>query len=150
MKEVGKKNIIPEATGVRKGNIFVQSSDSKEQADKRLGEESICSLCESEDSFRQSRGALWKLLKRYEIKKQMIRRLEYIYEDMEVMVRTSRNLIKKFQTRRGVRQDCVLSPLLFNLYIANLDRELKNRNIGGVAIDIIGRYKDMELSVQTI
>ena len=68
----------------------------------------------------------------------------------EVTVRTSRNLIKKFQTRRGVRQDCVLSPLLFNLYIANLDRELKNRNIGGVAVDIIGRYKDMELSVQTI
>jgi len=78
LKEVGKKNIIPETTGFRKGNIFVQSSDSKEQADKKLGEESICSLCGSEDSFRQSRGALWKLLKRYEIKKQMIRRLEYM------------------------------------------------------------------------
>lgn len=31
-------------------------------------------------------------------------------------------------------QGCVMSPLLFNLYIADLDKEMKNRNIGGVQI----------------
>jgi len=54
--------------------------------------------------------------------------------------RTNRDLTEKFQTRRRVRQGCVLSSLLFNLYIANfnsLDRELKNRNIGGVTIDSV-------------
>jgi len=51
--------------------------------------------------------------------------------------RTNRDLTEKFQTRRRVRQGCVLSSLLFNLYIANFDRELKNRNIGGVAIDSV-------------
>jgi len=53
------------------------------------------------------------------------------------MIRTNRGLTEKFQTRRGIRQGCVLSPLLFNLYIANLGRELKNRNIGRIAIDRI-------------
>lgn len=41
---------------------------------------------------------------------------------------------KKFRTRKGVRQGCVMSPLLFDLYIANIDRLFKERNIGGIEI----------------
>jgi len=44
LKEVGKKNIIPETTGFRKGNIFVQSSDSKEQVETKSWEKKVYAL----------------------------------------------------------------------------------------------------------
>lgn len=47
-------------------------------------------------------------------------------------VRTRQSITESFKTRKGVMQGCVMSPLLFNLYIADLDKEMKNRNIGGV------------------
>lgn len=49
-------------------------------------------------------------------------------------VRTRQGITENFKTRKGVMQGCVMSPLLFNLYIADLDKEIKNRNIGGVQI----------------
>lgn len=49
-------------------------------------------------------------------------------------VKTRQGITESFKTRKGVMQGCVMSPLLFNLYIADLDKEMKNRNIGGVQI----------------
>lgn len=50
-------------------------------------------------------------------------------------VRTKEGMTKIFKTTKGVRQGYVLSPLLFNLYIADMDKYMKRRGIGGIMID---------------
>lgn len=60
--------------------------------------------------------------------------MEKIYERTEMVVRTNQNYTDSFKTRKGVRQGCVLSPLLFNLYMAEIEERMKNQGIGGVGI----------------
>lgn len=59
--------------------------------------------------------------------------MEKIYEEMEVAVKITEEVSEKFRITKGVRQGCV-SPLLFNLYIADISKELERRNIGGVSL----------------
>jgi len=80
------------------------------------------------------RGILWRTLREMDLDEGMIRRLELIYEKTEVMVRTEAGLTESFVTRRGVRQGCVLSPLLFNMYMAGISEALKIRKIGGIEV----------------
>lgn len=80
------------------------------------------------------RETLWKALKRKGIKTKAVSRIEKIYEETVMAVRTRQGYTDSFKTRKGVRQGCMMSPLLFNMYIANLDKEMKERNIGGMQI----------------
>jgi len=64
----------------------------------------------------------------------LIGRIEKIYEDTEVVVRTREGYIEEFKTRKGVRQGCVMSLILFNVYMTDLDNRMRARGIGGVGI----------------
>jgi len=61
------------------------------------------------------------------IKEVSIKKIERIYERTEVLVRTEEGMMNGFETKKGVRQGCVLNPLLFNVYIAGIDIEFRNR-----------------------
>ena len=55
-----------------------------------------------------------------------------------------------FKCQKGVRQGCILSPLLFTLFIAGLDREIKKNNAGiqlhnGISLDILMYADDVAL-----
>ena len=45
-----------------------------------------------------------------------------VYVDQEATGRTRHGTMDWFQIRKGVRQDCKLSPCLFNLYTKNIMR----------------------------
>lgn len=76
------------------------------------------------------RSKLWELLEDKDISKIWIRKIKKMYDETEIVVRTQEGLSDSFRTCRGVRQGCVLSPILFNLYIADLDRHLEERGAG--------------------
>lgn len=57
-----------------------------------------------------------------------------MYEETEIVVRKQEGLSDSFGTCRGVRQGCVLSPILFNLYIADLDRHLEETGVAGLKL----------------
>jgi len=68
------------------------------------------------------------------MEERMVNRLERIYDKMEVLVRTNEGMSESFETKKGVRQGCALSPLLFNMYMIGLEHRFKNRKIGGVEV----------------
>ena len=59
---------------------------------------------------------LWKILQEMGIADLHTCRLRNLYAGQEATVRTGHRTIDWFQIRKGVRQGCILSPCLFNLY----------------------------------
>ena len=59
---------------------------------------------------------LWKTLKEIEIPDHLTCLLRNLYAGQEATVRTGHGTTDWFQTGKGVRQGCIWSPCLFNLY----------------------------------
>ena len=59
---------------------------------------------------------LWKFLKEMGTPDHLTCLLRNLYTGQEATVRTGHGTIDWFQTGKGVRQGCILSPCLFNLY----------------------------------
>ena len=59
---------------------------------------------------------LWKILKETGIPDHLICLLRNLYAGQQATVRTGHGTTDWFQIRKGVHQDCILSPCLFNLH----------------------------------
>ena len=58
----------------------------------------------------------WKILKEMGIPDHLTCLLRNLYAGQEATVRTGHGTTDWFQIEKGVRQSCILSPCLFNLY----------------------------------
>ena len=65
---------------------------------------------------------LWKILKEMGIPDHLTCLLRNLYAGQEATVRTEHGTTDWFQIRKGLRQGCILSPCLFNLYVENITR----------------------------
>jgi len=141
-EQVESMERLPETqAGFRKGkstmdNIFVLSHlvqrEGRTEGNERRLYALFADLSAAFDNI--DRDTLWRILRDMKLEEGLIRRMEKIYESTEVMVRTEEEISESFMTRRGVRQWCVLSPILFNLYMAGINEELRNRKIGGIEV----------------
>ena len=59
---------------------------------------------------------LWKVLQEVEIPDHLTGLLRNLYAGLEATVRTGYETTDWFQIGKGVRQGCIFSPCLFNLY----------------------------------
>ena len=65
---------------------------------------------------------LWKILKETGISDHLTGLLRNLYTGQEAAVRTGHGTTDWFQIGKGVRQVCILSPCLFNLYAEYIKR----------------------------
>ena len=90
---------------------------------------------------------LWKILREMGIPDHLTGLLRNLYAGQEATVRTGHGTIDWFQIRKGVRQGCILSPCLFNLYAeyitqnAELDEAQAGIKMSGRNINNL-RYTD--------
>ena len=93
---------------------------------------------------------LWKILKDMGIPDLLTCLLINLYAGQEATVRTGHGTTDWFQIGKGVRQGCILSPCLFNLYAeyimrnAGLDEAQGGIKIAGRNINNL-RYADVSL-----
>ena len=90
---------------------------------------------------------LWKILKGMGLPDHLTCLLRNLYAGQEATVRTGHGTTDWFQIGKGVRQGCILSPCLFNLYAeyimrnAGLDKAQAGIKIAGRNIHNL-RYAD--------
>ena len=84
---------------------------------------------------------LWKILKEMGIPDHLTCLLRNLYAGQEATVRTGHGTTDWFQIGKGVRQGCILSPCLFNLYAEYIMRnaglgehKLESRLTGEISI----------------
>ena len=73
----------------------------------------------------------------------MWRVLRSIYESVESSVLVNESQSRFFEIDTGLRQGCILSPILFDIYINGLAEEIQNAKLG---IKII-KYKNGKLGI---
>ena len=89
---------------------------------------------------------LWTILQEIGIPNYLTCFLRNLYADQEATVRTGHGTTDWFQIGKGVRQSCILSPCLFNLYVmrnAGLDEAQAGIKIAGRLLSITS---DMQMT----
>ena len=76
----------------------------------------ICSITHAKAFDCVDHNKLWKILAERGLPDHLICLLRNLYAGQEATVRTGHGTTDWFQIRKGVRQGCILSPCLFNLY----------------------------------
>lgn len=71
------------------------------------------------------RGVFVETMKQKGIREGLVERVEEVLRETRSRVRVGDRAGEEFWTARGVRQGCPMSPLLFNLLIADLEEEMR-------------------------
>ena len=79
---------------------------------------------------RVNRKEMGEMMKRAGIKERL-RRIMETYKETKNVVKIGDQKTEEFWTKRGVRQECPMSPTLFNIYMMDLEKKMKKEQTGG-------------------
>ena len=79
--------------------------------------------------------ALVAILRSYGVPHQLVDIIQGLYTGTGLHVRTADGVSEDFQVKAGVRQGCVLPPLLFNCVIVRILREATEMLGGGINME---------------
>lgn len=60
------------------------------------------------------------------------------YKETRNIIKVGNRKTEKFWTKNGVRQECSMSSTLFNIYVMDLEAEMRKEQTGGI---VIGKEK---------
>ena len=93
-----------------------------------------------------NRPALWKILRHYGIPEKMTNIIKLLYHDFNAKVICGSNLTDEFPIKTGVKQGCILSPLLFSLCIDWLMKEATGNNKRGISWTFSNTLEDLDFA----
>ena len=87
-----------------------------------------------------SHRRLWEVLNRIGISRKTVTALKSLYEHQKATVKADNEMSDWFKIGKGVRQGCVISPVLFNLYSEEAMRH---------SVDVLG-WNGVSISGRTL
>ena len=92
------------------------------------------------------RETLWKLLRHYGIPAKIVTIITKFYDGFTAQVVHNGRLTDKFQMLTGVRQGCLLSPLLFLIAIDWVTRQAYGASNKGICWQMMNTLEDLEFA----
>ena len=136
MKVVEENKLLGEFQGAgRKGrhttdNIFILST-LLEKAKKLGWLDTSIAFVDMKKAFDMvDREKLWALLQKKGLGGSFLRVIKSMYDDNKVFVDINGERTRPINPERGIKQGCVLSPVLFALYLNDLGEELQKSKLG--------------------
>ena len=83
------------------------------------------------------REGLWQVLRLYGIGGRLLNAVKSFYVESRACVRVRNSESDWFDVKVGLRQGCVMSPWLFNMYIDGVMREM-TATVGEVGVEMVG------------
>ena len=100
---------------------------------KRLGRFYVLFVDFSKAFDSVNRQKLWGVLEKNGLCGKMLNSIKSMYAYVRCAVRVDKfHITDFFQCPYGVKQGCILSPLLFTLFVSELDKHMKNSDVLGM------------------
>ncbi|CAF2091991.1 unnamed protein product [Rotaria magnacalcarata] len=84
----------------------------------------ICFIDLQKANDSANREALWRVCRAYGLSDKMIKMIKLLYKDLKAEVRIDGDFSSSIQMNTGVKQRCLLSPILFDVYIDFVTRQI--------------------------
>lgn len=95
------------------------------------GKEVYVAFMDLEKAYdRVDREAMWNVMRLYGVGGRLLQAVKSFYKGSKACVRIGNEVSDWFPVRVGLRQGCVMSPWLFNLYVDGVVREVNARVLG--------------------
>ena len=139
-EEIETKNLLSETQfGFRTGRgamecVYIVNwlmNRKRRERDKGL---CMCFMDMKSAFDKVEREKLWRMMEKREVSENLRRMIEALYEKVEMEIWVDGRGEGAFKTKRGLRQGCPLSGILFNIYMSDLEQWLAGRQVGGIKI----------------
>jgi len=120
-----------EQCGFRMGRGCVDQVFSLKQLSEKYvgkGKDLYVAYMDLEKAYdRVDRDAMWRVLGMYGINGDLLKAIQSLYAESEARVRVCREEGEWFSVKAGLRQGCVMSPWLFNIFMDGVMREVREK-----------------------
>ena len=91
------------------------------------------------------RNTLWKIMRSYGIPNKVINLVKCFYNNLECSVILGNTIPENFSIKSGVRQGCILSPILFLMTIDWIQRKI-TREHREIQWTLFGQLEDLDFA----
>ena len=110
-------------------NIFILTSAIESARHQKVG--LVCVFLDASKAYdRVDRGKLWRTLEERGMDSAITELIRHLYEDNRIIINHGGNTSDEVPVMTGLRQGCPLSPTLYSLYIADLEKQLLETGVG--------------------
>ena len=131
VKQIRKPMRIPEGILNKKAYIYVTYLIDH-YVNKKNNKLFLCFVDFRKAFDKVDQSPLWKKLLTYGVNEKFMTLIRPIYSQVKSCVRSKYGITKFFKFTKGVRQGCLLSPLLFALFLNDLEDYLKENGASGI------------------